>query len=134
MLFAVGAALAYYVLFPVAFAFFASFEDPNAGGGVPIELVPKVGEYLDLVMKLILACGLIFQLPVATSLLAKVGIISSKSLRKQRRYAILAMFVVAAIVAPPDPLSMIMFAVPLLILYEISIIAAVWIEPKPVED
>ena len=131
VLFVMGAALAYYVLFPLAFSFFASFQSQAGGGGVPIELLPKVGEYLDLVMKLILACGLIFQMPVAVCLLAKVGITSSKALRGYRRYAIVGMFVVAAIVAPPDPLSMVMFAVPLIGLYEISIIAASYVEPKP---
>jgi sec-independent protein translocase protein TatC len=134
VLFFMGASLAYFVLFPFAFTFFASFQSPMGGGGVPIELLPKVGEYLDLVMKLIFACGLIFQMPVAMSLLARVGITSSKALRRYRRYAILGMFVIAAIVSPPDPLSMIMFAIPLLALYEISILAASFVEPKPQED
>jgi sec-independent protein translocase protein TatC len=134
VLFLFGASLAYFVLFPFAFKFFASFQTQNGGGGIPIELLPKVGEYLELVMKLILACGLIFQMPVAMSLLARVGIVSSAALRRVRRYAILGMFVVAAIVAPPDPLSMIMFAVPLLALYEISIFAASMIEPKPAKE
>jgi sec-independent protein translocase protein TatC len=134
VLFLLGASLAYFVLFPFAFKFFASFQNPTGGGGVPIELLPRVSEYLDLVMKLILACGLIFQMPVAVSLLARVGITSSKALRRYRRYAILGMFVIAAIVAPPDPLSMVMFAVPLLALYEISIISASLVEPKPQEE
>jgi sec-independent protein translocase protein TatC len=134
VLFLMGASLAYFVLFPFAFKFFASFQNNQGGGGIPIELLPRVGEYLDLVMKLILACGLIFQMPVATSLLARVGIISAATLRRYRRYAILGMFVIAAIVAPPDPLSMVMFAVPLLGLYEISIIAAGLVEPKPVKE
>ena len=131
VLFLAGASLAYFVLFPLAFSFFASFQSQGGGGGLPIELLPRVGEYLDLVMKLILACGLIFQLPVGVSLLAKVGITSSKALKKYRRYAIVGMFVVAAIVAPPDPMSMMMFAIPLLALYEISIVAASMVEPKP---
>lgn len=134
VLFLLGASLAYFVLFPFAFKFFASFQTQTGGGGVPIELLPRVGEYLDLVMKLILACGLIFQMPVAVSLLARVGITSSKALKRYRRYAILGMFVIAAVVAPPDPLSMVMFAVPLLALYEISILAAKFVEPKPAEE
>ena len=134
ILFAAGASLAYFVLFPLAFKFFASFQTTSGGGGIPIELMPKVGEYLDLVMKLILACGLIFQMPVATSLLARVGITSAAALRRYRRYAILGMFVIAAVVAPPDPLSMIMFALPLLGLYEVSILAAAFMEPKPVPE
>ena len=130
VLFAAGGALAYFVLFPIAFQFFASFQDSLGGGGVPIEMVPKVGEYLDLVMKLIFACGLIFQMPVALSLLAKVGILRSSTLKRNRRYAVLIMFIIAAIVAPPDPLSMIMFAIPLMGLFEISVLAATWVEPK----
>jgi sec-independent protein translocase protein TatC len=134
ILFVMGAALAYFVLFPFAFKFFASFQTTQGGGGIPIELLPRVGDYLDLVMKLLLACGLIFQMPVATSLLARVGITSAAALRRYRRYAILGMFVIAAVVAPPDPLSMVMFAVPLLALYEISIIAAALVEPKPAKE
>ena len=134
VLFVAGASLAYFVLFPFAFKFFASFQTNTGGGGVPIELLPRVGDYLDLVMKLILACGLIFQMPVATSLLARVGITSAAALRRYRRYAILGMFVIAAVVAPPDPLSMVMFAVPLLGLYEISILAAAFVEPKPAKE
>jgi sec-independent protein translocase protein TatC len=122
------------VLFPIAFKFFAGFQDLTGGGGVPIELVPKVGEYLDLVMKMIFACGLIFQMPVGISLLAKVGITSSKALRRMRRYAIVGMMVVAAIVAPPDPISMGIVGVPLILLYEISILAAAMVEKKPTED
>ena len=82
ILFFAGAALAYYFVFPFAWRFFASFQDPTGGGGVPIELLPRVSEYLDLVMKLIFAFGLTFELPVLLTLLAKVGIISSKGLRR----------------------------------------------------
>ena len=106
----------------------------GGASGVAIELMPKVGEYLDLVMKLILATGLIFQMPVATSLLAKVGIITAQGMRRQRKYAILGMTVVAAMVAPPDLLSMLLFAVPLVLLYELSILAALLVQPKPPED
>src|SRR3954451_18419835 len=132
VLFLLGAALAYYFVFPFAWRFFASFQDPTGGGGVPIELLPKVGEYLDLVMKLIFAFGLTFQLPVGLTLLAKVGITSSTALRKYRRYAIVGMFVVAAVLAPPDIITQIGLAVPLIALYEISIICASYVETKPV--
>jgi sec-independent protein translocase protein TatC len=134
ILFVAGGALAYYFIFPKAFLFFASFQDVGGASGVAIELMPKVGEYLDLVMKLILATGLIFQMPVATSLLAKVGIITAQGMRRQRKYAILGMTVVAAMVAPPDLLSMLLFAVPLVLLYELSILAALLVQPKPPED
>lgn len=133
ILFVMGAALAYYFVFPFAWRFFASFQDPTGGGGVPIELLPRVSEYLDLVMKLIFAFGLTFQLPVALTLLAKVGIVTSVGLRKFRRYAVVCMFVVAAILAPPDVITQIGLAVPLMLLYEISIIAAKFVEPKPTE-
>ena len=133
VLFLLGAALAYYFVFPFAWRFFASFQDPTGGGGVPIELLPRVSEYLDLVMKLIFAFGLTFELPVLLTLLAKVGIISSTGLKRFRRYAYVGMFVIAAILAPPDVITQTGLAVPLIALYEISIIAAKMVEPKPVE-
>ena len=134
VLFVMGSALAYYFVFPFAWSFFLSFETPTGGGGLPIQLEAKVGEYLDLVMKLIFAFGIAFQLPVALSLMAKVGIISSASLKKYRRYAYVGMFVIAAILAPPDVITQIGLAVPLIGLYEISIIAAKIVEPKPVNE
>ena len=133
ILFLLGAALAYYFVFPFAWRFFASFQDPTGGGGVPIELLPRVSEYLDLVMKLIFAFGITFQLPVALTLLAKVGITSSAQLKKFRRYAYIGMFVIAAILAPPDVITQTGLALPLILLYEISIISARWVETKPVE-
>ena len=133
VLFVLGAALAYYFVFPFAWKFFASFQTQTGGGGMPIQLLPKVSEYLDLVMKLIFAFGITFQLPVALTLLAKVGIVSSMQLRKFRRYAYVGMFVVAAILAPPDVITQTGLAVPLIALYEISIFSARWVEPKPAE-
>lgn len=133
VLFLMGAALAYYFVFPFAWKFFASFQSPNGGGGVPVELLPRVSEYLDLVMKLIFAFGITFQVPVALTLLAKVGIVSSKSLKRFRRYAYVGMFVIAAILAPPDVITQCGLALPLLLLYEVSIISAKIVEPKPVE-
>jgi sec-independent protein translocase protein TatC len=133
VLFLLGAALAYYFVFPFAWRFFASFQTATGGGGVPIELLPKVSEYLDLVMKLIFAFGITFQLPVALTLLAKVGITSSAQLKKFRRYAYVGMFIIAAILAPPDVITQTGLALPLIALYEISILSARWVEPKPVE-
>ncbi len=133
VLFLLGAALAYYFIFPVAWRFFLSFETPTGAGGLPIELQAKVSEYLDLVMKLIFAFGIAFQLPVLLTLLAKVGIISSKSLKKMRRYAYVGMFVVAAILTPPDIITQCGLALPLIALYEISIFAARLVEKKPVD-
>lgn len=133
ILFVLGAALAYYVIFPTAWRFFLSFQTQTGGGGLPILLEAKVGEYLDLVMKLILAFGVAFQLPVALTLLAKVGIVTSAGLRKFRKYAIVAMFAVAAVLTPPDVFTQTGLAVPMILLYEISIICARFVEPKPVE-
>lgn len=133
VLFLMGGALAYYFVFPFAFAFFVSFATPHGAGGLPIEVMPKVAEYLDLVMKLVFAFGVAFELPVALSLLAKVGIVNSKGLRKVRRYAWVGMFIIAAVLAPPDVITQCGLALPLIALYEISVIAARLVEPKPAE-
>ena len=131
ILFLAGAALAYYFIFPLAWHFFISFETPAGAGTVPIQLEAKVSEYLSLVMHMILAFGLAFQMPVGLVLLCKVGILNVQSLRKGRRYAIVGMFVVAAIITPPDVISQVGLAVPLILLYEISILLAAWMAPKP---
>ncbi len=134
ILFFLGGALAYYFVFPFAWRFFLSFEVPAGTGGIPVQLDAKVGEYLDLVMKLIFAFGITFELPVLLTLLAKVGIVSVASLKKFRRYAYVGMFVVAAILAPPDVITQAGLAIPLILLYEISILTAGLVAPKPAED
>ena len=134
VLFVAGAALAYYFIFPAAWSFFLSFETPDGGGGLPVQLEAKVSEYLGLVMRLIFAFGIAFQLPVLLTLLAKVGIVSSASLQKHRRYAYVGMFVIAAIITPPDVITQIGLAIPLIALYEISIFSARLVESKPVAD
>ena len=129
-LFVAGAALAYYFIFPLAWKFFISFETTPESGGLPVQLEAKVSEYLSLVMQMILAFGIAFQMPVLLTLLCRVGILSVDQLKKGRRYAIVGMFVVAAILTPPDIISQIGLAVPLLGLYEISIFAASWMARK----
>lgn len=133
VLFVMGAALAYYLVFPAAWSFFISFENGTGAQGPQIELQAKVSEYLDLVTKLILAFGVSFELPVALTLLAKVGIVTSAGLRKYRRYAVVGCFVVAAILAPPDVITQCGLALPLIVLYEISILSARLVEKKPLE-
>lgn len=129
-LFLLGAGLVYFFVLPMALAFFASFQQSGAEGGPIIELLPKVSEYLDLIMTLMLAFGMCFQLPVVLTLLVKVGILSAESLRTKRRYAIVAAFALAAVLTPPDPFSQIGLALPLIGLYEISIQGGRMIEKK----
>jgi sec-independent protein translocase protein TatC len=123
ILFVLGAAMAYYVVFPFAWDFFLSFEAPAANdGGMGIEFEGKVDEYLSIVMRLIFAFGVSFLLPVGLVLMGKVGIISAAWLQARRRYAIVFVFILGAILTPADPFSQVAVAVPVLILYEISII------------
>lgn len=119
LLFLLGAALVYFVMLP--FVMWFSLSQQIIGQGVSAELLPKVSDYLNLVTALILAFGLCFQLPVVMTLLGLAGLISSKVMAKGRRYAIVAVVVVAAVVTPPDPISQLMLAVPMVLLYEVSI-------------
>ncbi|MBW8708853.1 MAG: twin-arginine translocase subunit TatC [Alphaproteobacteria bacterium] len=128
VMFSLGAAFVYFVMLPFSIKFFAGYQVPTTATAMGIQLQAKVSDYLDLVMTLIFAFGLTFQLPVLLSLLAKVGIVGAKALRDMRRYAIVALFAVAAIFTPPDAISMMSLAVPLVLLYEISIISVVFIE------
>lgn len=129
-LFLLGASLAYYLVMPMAWQFFLSFEQPATPDALPIVLEPKVNEYLSLVMTFIFAFGLCFQLPVAMTLLARVGIVSSQGMAAKRRYAIVGVFVVAAIFTPPDPVSQLTLAIPIILLYEVSIWLARAMEKK----
>ena len=120
LLFLAGAALVYFIMLP--FVLWFSLSQQIIGpGNVSVELLPKVSDYLTLVTTLVLAFGLCFQLPVVLTLAGLAGLISSQALRTGRRYAIVGVFVVAAIVTPPDPISQLMLAIPICLLYEVSI-------------
>jgi sec-independent protein translocase protein TatC len=128
VLFLMGASLVYYLIMPLAWKFFLSFETPGIDGALPIQLEARVGEYLSLVMTLIFAFGLCFQLPILLTLLGRVGIISSKSLAAKRKYAIVILLSIAAVLTPPDVFSQCALAIPMYLLYEISILSIKLIE------
>ena len=130
ILFFLGGMLVYYLIMPLAIKFFLSFESSGLKTNLPIQLEAKVNEYLSLVMKLIFAFGLSFQLPVVLSLLARVGIVDSQFLKERRKYVVVIIFAAAAILTPPDPVTQIGLAIPLLILYELSILSVNIIEKK----
>ena len=133
LLFFLGGMLVYYLIMPLAFKFFLSFESTGMSTTLPIQLEAKVNEYLSLVMKLIFAFGISFQLPVVLSLLARIGVVDAEFLKKRRKYVIVIIFAAAAFLTPPDPITQIGLAVPLLILYELSIFAVKFIENKNLE-
>ena len=123
ILFLLGGMLIYYLVMPLAIKFFLSFETVGQANTLPIQLEAKVNEYLSLIMRLIFAFGLSFQLPILLNLLARIGIIDSEYLKIRRKYFIVIIFAAAAILTPPDPITQIGLAIPLLILYELSILS-----------
>ena len=130
VLFLLGGLLVYYLVMPLAIKFFLSFETPALSNSLPIQLEAKVNEYLSLIMKMIFAFGLSFQLPVVLNLLARIGVVDSKFLKDRRKYVVVIIFSCAAVLTPPDPITQIGLAIPLLILYELSIFSVNIIEKK----
>ena len=130
ILFLLGGMLVYYLIMPLAIKFFLSFETTSQVTNLPIQLEAKVNEYLSLIMRLIFAFGISFQLPVLLSLLARVGFVDSNYLRKRRKYVIVIIFAIAAVLTPPDPITQIGLGIPLLILYELSILSVPIIEHR----
>ncbi|HPG02130.1 MAG TPA: twin-arginine translocase subunit TatC [Beijerinckiaceae bacterium] len=132
--FLAGALLVFYVVMPNLLHFFIGMQQANEPGKAQIELLPRVSEYLGLVMTLIFAFGIVFQLPVVLTLLGRVGIIDSAFLKNNRRYAIVIVFVVAAVLTPPDVFSQLALAIPGMLLYEASIISVGMIEKKRAQE
>ena len=127
LLFMAGAALAYFIVMPTAFRFFLGFE--GTVGGLQQEALPAMGDYLSLVMQFILAFGVCFQLPVLLLLLNRAGIVSREQLKGMRRYMIVGAFALAAILTPPDVVSQLMLGIPLILLYEISLLI-MWVTER----
>ena len=134
VLFFIGGSLVYYLIFPMVVRFFISFETMGGTDSLPIELEQRVAEYFSLMMKLIFAFGLCFQLPVVMTLMARVGLATSKGMAAKRKYAIVGVFIFAAIFTPPDPISQLSLAFPIILLYELSIIMARFVEKKRATD
>jgi len=128
ILFLMGASLVYFFFTPMVMWFFLAMQQAGTNDQVQISLLPKVSEYLSLIMTLIFSFGLVFQLPVVTSLLTRVGILSSQALAEKRKWAIVLSFVVAAVLTPPDPMSQCGLAIPTIILYEVAIWSSRMIE------
>ena len=134
ILFLFGALLVYYLVMPLAIKFFLSFETIGSQSNLPIQLEAKVSEYLSLIMRLIFAFGISFQLPILLNLLARIGVVNSEYLKTRRRYVIVIIFALAALLTPPDPITQVGLAIPLLLLYEVSIFTVKFTEKRKKED
>ncbi|MBZ6074786.1 twin-arginine translocase subunit TatC [Microvirga puerhi] len=133
ILFAIGAAVVYFIAMPLLMRFSVGMQQLATANSPSIEFLPKVSEYLSLIMTLIFAFGICFQLPVVLTLLARAGLIDSDFLKSKRRYAIVVVFILAAVLTPPDVISQFALAVPTLLLYEASIFSVRWVEKQRAE-
>lgn len=129
-LFLIGAMVVYFIAMPVLIKFSIGLTQTGADGGPAIELLPKVSEYLSLIMTLIFGFGIVFQLPVVLTLLARTGLVTAEALASKRNFAIVGIFAAAAVLTPPDALSMVIMALPTVLLYEVSIYAVRFVEKK----
>mgnify|MGYP006247864767 FL=1 len=134
VLFILGASMVYYIVTPLAWNFFIGFETAAGDGALAIEIEPRISEYLSLIMRLIFAFGLAFELPVILLVLVRAGLMAPETLAEKRKVAIVIAFVAAAILTPPDIVSQLLLALPIIALYEISIIGARMIAPKDIDE